>query len=328
MPFQPFASDWDRAAWSDIDQWRCLAVEIAEIRRCAEVGDQAHDRLALLLVDHLVEVIVGREVNTRLALQPADSVIEELRHFRDGGRDLSPELNNLIDEHVGPEQRRRLDAHLHEKTKYLVKHDVLKFEEREVLCRMHEYRNAAYHRDTLEADLISDLALAYMILAGQLLARHQPLMYTVGTSVPGDVVTPAELSGLLTDGLEMDLTKVASRFSNHALKRVDAITRAVGMARLIQHVGTDAAPEQTDSTPLDDAFSELLKTLDKITPKQLQSWTKRATDLRKNIKSLVNLMIRYIGLDQALSEIEPSATRLEVIVDKSKQDYLDEIRGK
>lgn len=328
MPFQPFASDWNRAEWSGIEQWRWLAIEIAEIRRCAAVGDQAHDRLALLLVDHLVEVIVGREVNTRLALQPADSVVEELREVRNEGRELSPELSKLIDEHAGPEQRRRLDAHLHEKTKYLVKHGVLTFEEREVLSRMHEYRNAAYHRDTLEADLISDLVLAYMMLAGQLLARHKPLMYSIGTSAPGDVVTPGELPGLLTEGLQMDLAGVASRFSDHTLKRVDAIAKAVGMALLIQHAGTDIASEQDDPTPLDDAFAELLKNLAKITPKQLQSWTKRATELKKNIKSLVNLMIRYIGLDQALHTMEPSARRLEIIVDKWKQDYMDEIRGK
>lgn len=50
MPFQPFAPDWDRAGWSGNEQWKWLAVEIAEIRRCAAVGDQAHDRLALLLI--------------------------------------------------------------------------------------------------------------------------------------------------------------------------------------------------------------------------------------------------------------------------------------
>jgi soluble P-type ATPase len=83
MPFQPFAHDWDRAQWSSHEQWQWLAVEIAKIRRCAGVGDQAHDRLALLLTDHLVEVIVGREVNTRLAWQLADSVVEEMREIRD-----------------------------------------------------------------------------------------------------------------------------------------------------------------------------------------------------------------------------------------------------
>ena len=84
MPFQPFAYDWDwdRPQGSGHEQWERLAVEIAEIRRCAGVGDQAHNRLALLLTDHLVEVIVGREVNARLAWQPADSVSTS----RDQGR--------------------------------------------------------------------------------------------------------------------------------------------------------------------------------------------------------------------------------------------------
>jgi hypothetical protein len=39
---------------------------IAEIRRCADAGDQAHDRLALILLDHLVEVIISRDVNPQL----------------------------------------------------------------------------------------------------------------------------------------------------------------------------------------------------------------------------------------------------------------------
>jgi hypothetical protein len=122
MPFQPFAHDWDRAHWSSHEQWQWLAVEIAEIRRCAAVGDQAHDRLALLLTDHLVEVIVGREVNTRLAWQPADSVVEEMREIRDRlGAEPPAIVAKAIDEHVGPEQRRKLDKHLHEKTKYLMK---------------------------------------------------------------------------------------------------------------------------------------------------------------------------------------------------------------
>lgn len=328
MPFQPFAPDWDRADWSGKEQWKWISVEIAEIRRCAGVGDQAHDRLALLLVDHLVEVIVGREVNTRLAVQPADSVVEELQEIRDGGRERDPDLNKLIDEHVGPEQRRRLDQHLHEKTKYLVKLGVLTFEEREVLSRMHEYRNAAYHQDTLEADLISDLVLAYMMLAGQLLARHRPLMWVMATSEPGVVVTPGELPGMLTDGLEIDLPGVASRFSEHGLKRVDAIGKAVGMARLMRHVVTDAVPEEGAPTPPDDPFAGLLAILANVSPAQLKSWTKRATSLKVNVKSLVNLMIRYIALDRALREIESSATRLEIIIDKWSQDYSDEIRGK
>lgn len=147
--------------------------------------------------------------------------------------------------------------------------------------------------------------------------------------MPGDVVTPGELPGMLTDGLEVDLAGVANRFSEHALKRVEAIRKAVGMARLMQHMAADTAPEEEGvPTPLDDAFDALVATLADISAAQLRSWTKQATGLKMNIKSLVNLMIRYIGLDRALRKIEPSTTRLEVIIDKWKQDYyVDEIQG-
>ena len=337
MPFQPFAHDWDRVQWSGHERWKWLAVEIAEIRRCAGVGDQAHDRLALLLTDHLVEVIVGREVNARLAWQPVDSVVEEMREHRDSGAELGAGWDKMIDEHVGPEQRRQLDKHLCEKTRYLVKQGVLTCQEREVLTRMHEYRNAAYHRDTLDFGLISDLVLAYMMLASQLLARHRPMMpiarlpvasseiaWMIGTSDP---VTPGELSGLLIDGLEIDLKGVASRFSDHALKRVDDIARAVGIARVAVFVVTDDAQEQGEPMPNDD-FAHLLTTLNGVTPAQLQSWAKRASGLKINITSLVNLMIRYINLDRKLCKIEPSARRLQIILDWWEEDRLDEIRLK
>lgn len=330
MPFQPFAYDWDRVQVTGSERWKWLAVEIAEIRRCAGVGDQAHDRLALLLTDHLVEVIVGRKVNARLGWQPADSVVEEMREIRDSGAELGAGWDKLIDEHVGPEQRWELDKHLHEKTRYLVKHGWLTSQERDVLERMHEYRNAAYHRDTLDASLISDLVLAYMMLASQLLARHRPMMpmaRVIGTSDPGaTVVTSGELSVLLSDGLEIDLKGVASRFSDHAVKRVDDIAWAVGIARAL-HVTTGDAQERSEPIP-DADEAQLWTILNGVAPAQLQSWTKRASELKINIKSLVNLMIRYINLDRKLCEIEPSARRLAIILERWEEDRLDEIRLK
>ncbi|MHA6757280.1 hypothetical protein [Streptacidiphilus sp. PAMC 29251] len=149
MPFQPFAHDWDRAQAADVEQWGWLAVEIEEIRQCARAGDQSHDRLALLLVDHLVEVIVGREVNARLAMQLADSVVEELREVRGTLPEPDARLDKLLAGHIGPDKRMELDKHLHSKTKYLVKQGVLTPEECAVLARMHEYRNEVYHNDVL-----------------------------------------------------------------------------------------------------------------------------------------------------------------------------------
>ncbi|MGW3735187.1 hypothetical protein [Streptomyces sp. NPDC005148] len=306
---------------TDTEQWNWLAVEIAEIRRCADVGDQAHDRLALLLIDHLVEVIVKREVNVQLAFQLPDGLVKEMQESRANGKPLNAMLDSAVDKHVGPDKRWRMDNHLHEATAYLVKKKVLTPQEREVLNRMHEYRNDAYHQDTLETGLIADLVLAYMSLASQLLARHKPIIgVPIASSDSRPIVTPGQLSVLLADGLDMDLKVMAGRFSEHAAKRVFDIAAAVAYAQaLLRTTGEDPPP--------DDEFGRMLTNLSDVEPK-LRSWAKRASSLKTKTASLVDLIIPFIGLDRALSPIEPSVRRLDVILDRWEQDQVDEIRGR
>lgn len=324
MPMQPFAFDWDRRSMQQAEQWNWLGVEIAEIRRCAEAGDQAHDRLALILLDHLVEVVIGREVNARLALQVADSVVEEMREFRDNGGQLPGELNRLVDEHVGPDRRKAMDDHLHEKTKFLKQKGVLTAPEREVLDRLHQYRNAAYHRDTLEPDLISDLVLAYRVLADELVGRHRPVAWTLASSSPAPVVAPQQLRGQLVEGIDVDVKAMARRFHSHAVKRVQAVVAAVATAQ--QLLGVDSSGEPDPFLP-DDDMARMLTGLSDVS-KHLPSWAKQAQGLKSKTSSLTALMIPFINLDRALNRIEPSVRRLEMILDYWEQQQIDELRGK
>ncbi|MEU6182969.1 hypothetical protein [Streptomyces coeruleorubidus] len=321
---QPFASDWDRVSVQQAEQWNWLAVEIAEIRRCAEAGDQAHDRLALILLDHLVEVVVGREVNAQLAFQIADSVIEEMREFRNSGGQLDEKLSRLVDEHVGPDLRKAMDDHLREKTKFLMQRGVLTAQEREVLDQLHQYRNAAYHRDTLEPDLIADLVLAYRVLADELVSRHKPIAYTMASSNPAPVVTPQQLQGQLVEGIDVDVKAMARRFRDHAVKRVQAVHAAVAIAQ--QLLGVNSSGEPDASLP-DDDMARMLAGLHDAS-KQLPSWRKQAEGLQSKTSSLTGLMIPFINLDRALSRIEPSVRRLDMILDWWEQRRIDELRGK
>ncbi|WP_445269579.1 hypothetical protein [Streptomyces sp. DSM 41634] len=324
MPMQPFAADWDRVTVQRAEQWNWLAVEIAEIRRCAEAGDQAHHRLALILLDHLVEVVVGREVNARLALQVADSVIAEMREFRNAAGELTEELTQLVDEHVGPDRRKAIDDHLHEKTKFLKQKGVLTAQEREVLDRLHQYRNAAYHRDTLEPDLISDLVLAYRVLADELIGRHRPIAWTMASSDSDPVVTPQQLRGRLVEGVDVDIKAMARRFHGHAVTRVQAVAAAVATAR--QLLGVDSSGKADASLP-DDDMARMLTDLSNAA-KHLPSWARQADGLKSRTSSLTGLMIPFINLDRALHRIEPSVRRLEMILDYWEQQRIDALRGK
>ncbi|MEJ8652609.1 hypothetical protein WKI65_32180 [Streptomyces sp. MS1.AVA.3] len=270
MPMQSFASDRDRVTVQRPSSGTWLAVEITEIRRCAEAGDQAHDRLALILLDHLVEVIIGHEVNAQLAFQIADSVVEEMREFRDSGGQLNEQLSRLVDEHVGPDRRKAMGDQLHEKTKFLKQRGVLTAQEREVLDRLHQYRNAAYRRDTLEPDLISDLALAYRVLADELVGRHKPIAWTMASSDPAPVVTPQQLRGRLVEGVDVDVKAMARRFHDHAVKRVQAVIAAAATAQ--QLLGVNSSGEVDTSLPDDDTARVLTSLID--VSKHLPSWGK------------------------------------------------------
>ncbi|WP_458271144.1 hypothetical protein [Streptacidiphilus sp. PAMC 29251] len=175
--------------------------------------------------------------------------------------------------------------------------------------------------------MIGDLVLGYIVLAGQLLDRHRPIMYPLATSAPGVVVPPRELPTLLTAGLQMDLRAVAARFSDHAVKRVNSIVRTVETARQLLSALTKDARERNDPLP-DDEFGNLLNGLSQTAERKLSSWNKRAVGLRTGITTLVNLMVRYIGLDKDLCEVESSARRFEIVLDRWEQNRMDELRGK
>ncbi|MGW2025282.1 hypothetical protein [Streptomyces decoyicus] len=240
-------------------------------------------------------MIISREVNAQQAFQIADSVVEEMREFRDSGGQLNEQLSRLLVEHVGPDRRMALDGHLHEKTKFLNQRGMLTAQEREVLDRLHQYRNAAYHRDTLEPDLISDLALAYRVLANELVGRHKPIAWTMASSDPAPVVTPQQLRGRLVEGVDVDIKAMARRFHDHTVKRVQAVVAAATTAQ--QLLGVNSS-EEVDTPLLDDDMTRMLTSLIDVT-KHLPSWGNQAEGLKSKTSSLTGLMIPFINLDRA-----------------------------
>ncbi|MFF7656906.1 hypothetical protein ACFZCY_45210 [Streptomyces sp. NPDC007983] len=217
-----------------------------------------------------------------------------------------------------------MDNHLHEKTKFLMQRGVLTAHEREVLDRLHQYRNAAYHRDTLEPDLISDLVLAYRVLADELVGRHKPIAWTMASSDPAPVVTPQQLRGRLVEGVNVDVKAMAHRFHDHAEKRVQAVIAAVATAQ--QLLGVNSSGEADASLP-DDDMARMLTGLSHVS-KHLTSWAKQAEGLKSKTSSLTGLMIPFINLDRDLNRIEPSVRRLDMILDYWEQRRIDELRGK
>jgi hypothetical protein len=213
--------------------------------------------------------------------------------------------------------------------KYLVQCDLMTKEEHKVLRRLHEYRNGAYHRDELPADLIGELVKAYMTMAGDLLARHRPRVWTIGRYEAGrshEVVKPQQLAGLLLDGLEIDMIKMARAFGEHVDKRVTEVTKAVGIARVALHLVQSETLAQDPDAAAADQFRDLLTKLNEVTPEKLRSWSEQAAGLhprpnaeaggfvQADTRSIVDLISRYIDLDVQLKNVEPNVGRLAAIM--------------
>jgi hypothetical protein len=146
----------------------------------------------------------------------------------------------------------------------------------------------------------------------------------MASSDPAPVVTPQQLRGLLVESVDVDVKAMARRFHDHAVKRVQAVFAAVAVAQ--QLLGVNSSGEADPSLP-DDDMARMLTGLSDVS-KQLPSWGKQAEGLKSKTSSLTGLMIPFINLDRALSRIEPSVRRLDMILDWWEQKQIDELRGK
>jgi hypothetical protein len=117
-------------------------------------------------------------------------------------------------------------------------------------------------------------------------------------------VTPDMLPGMLIDDLQTDAKGMAARFSDHARERVKGVAQTVGTARILLASENESYPEHIE--PAQDDLGLLLRTLNDVTPRELDSWRQCAVGLKQNVKSLVNLLVRYINVDRDLSRIELS----------------------
>jgi hypothetical protein len=324
MGFQPSADDWHRPQSADARQWEWVRVQCAEIRRLAAEGDEAHDRLALLLIDNLAEVVLDREFNARMAVQMADSVMAEVVETRDSGVPLPPVLAEAVERHVGPDERARIDRHFTDKCKYLVRVGWITDQERQVLLRLHDYRNEAYHQDKVTSDLLSDLVLTYLLLVGDLLIRHRPLAWTMTTVVKVadgfetfNFPPPTELGKQLRGDDEADLEAVGRRLTDHVRQRVEEIEFAIGTATLIRFLhenGNEATQETPEDYPLSDWEEALVNRVSEIPQRSLARWRRRGDQLVRRGSTLGDVMVRYIQLDRDLRGIEPDAHRWATLI--------------
>jgi hypothetical protein len=292
-------------------------VQLEEAKRFIQCGDIAHLRLALILLDNAVEVMMHHVIED--ALRHSEAYERMLQTFPDGPLDAQgEELRRSIASNVVPaKQQKQIRRYFGKKVAFLSEdHTFIPRPSARALRHLHTYRNETQHSDHVRPESISPAVLVLFDIATDLLARLTPgaTSWTSETDFSwlrnyrmrnpfdkaGDM--RGRIAAQLRLGLPLDDTEIRTALAAHLTDRLDAMENGLGFisggltigpdeARVLKalqvqhaHPGLDPAAQnsqlQTFAAPYDhDSFKRWRGAIEKlnVTDNKLQMFDRFAT---------------------------------------------------
>jgi hypothetical protein len=229
-----------------------VIVQFDEVKRLIEVERIPQFRLAHILLDSAVELIMHRMVNGELKLERYSfDQLENLRRLERGRKSDNPfnrrfaaagpsddelrrEIQRLEGSVTSKNKRKKIDHNFGDKIDFLVERKKLPKEIGPILKKLHDYRNETYHRDRHRIEIIRPAVLIYFDTACTVLDHYDPGML-IGSDALGpefarfqdDVLDRADLFELhhraakqLRREIGLDLAVVRSALVSHLLERL------------------------------------------------------------------------------------------------------------
>ncbi|WP_435060212.1 hypothetical protein [Streptomyces sp. bgisy060] len=139
-------------------QLELVIVQFEEVKKLIHVGRVPQLRLAFILLDSAVELIMHRKVQRELdGEQWQFNYLEKYRRMENsgsGGDWVREQIAELEPQVTSKRRRKKINDVFGEKVKFLVERDALPTEVLPVMSRLHEYRNETYHRDEHRVDVL------------------------------------------------------------------------------------------------------------------------------------------------------------------------------
>ncbi|MFE1521802.1 hypothetical protein ACFW9I_34175 [[Kitasatospora] papulosa] len=248
-----------------------VVVQFEEVKRLIGIGRIPQLRLAHILLDSAVELIMHRMVEAELdreqyvfdrlenlrrleAMRKSDNPLH--RRFATGPSDdqLSAEIKTLEGRVTSKKRRQKINYNFRDKIDFLVERTRLPAGIAPVLKKLHDYRNETYHRDQHRLEVIRPAVLIYFDAACTVLDLYEPGVL-IGDERPGPELAhfhdtrpgrrdPFEVSHRaakqLREEVGLDLTAVRTALVDHLLERLDDLES--GLAYVEENSINGAAP--------------------------------------------------------------------------------------
>lgn len=293
-----------------------VIVQFEEIKRLIEVGRVPQLRLAHILLDSAVELIMHRMVEAELErerfgfdqlenlrrlekLRKSDNPLR--RRFATGssGDQLSAEIKRLEGTVTSKTRRKRINKYFRDKIDFLVERSKLPDDLAPVLKKLHDYRNETYHRDQHRVEVIRPAVLIYFDAACTVLDHYEPgVLIGDGSlgpelsrfqgSLPGHhhpdpFEVPHRAAKQLREEVGVDLATVRTALVDHLLGRLDDLD--AGLAYIDESNVNGAIPGdairimQIEDGDIEAIFDHKVLRSRKypITTEDVKSWIERAT---------------------------------------------------
>lgn len=337
-----------------------LAVQLAEARRLAKDGGVSRGRLALLLLDNSAETLLRSSAETYLTwANYYGNLLRQVEgHARPDDAKGQALVRELSPRTVSKTRRKKVDRDFESLVDFIFEQDDWPLEPAFAKCLkiLHRYRNDAYHRDQVRADVLNPALVIYFYLIAHLLQHRKTWFHTIDAAPPGVlefldgdvlesgyVALPAHHWGNLESAMaerilrdfEVDHSEIAEVLSQHLQGRLDAVDRDLEeIARYLFDLpigGREFAIRVSQCTDAEIHAQE----------PPIDFWTRQfpvdsdvLTTWRTDARSLTSVTDAFEALrmfatqERRMAPFEEHVSELSIEVDRAIQREIDERRGK
>ena len=329
--------------------------QIEECKKLILKGDITSLRMAFVLLDNAIELLMHRRIKSDLVFNESWIRLDaSSKAYMPKGEYEKWRRSRKI---VEPKRIKLIDRFFDEKTKFLSEdHSYMSKSMASTLRSLHKYRNEIYHNDSVRKETIKASVILLFEVACDLFTRLHPgsMSYYSGKPDCDDrnaffkrYKTAGHNNGMLKDsglsiikkslkeGISVDINELRMLLQqtmyeriNNSVESIDFVMRdglrfksrekTLKMIQLIQS-GTLVGPV--------DYRKPLKKFIPKFTMKNLSLWKKRIKKL-DNARSKIRLFKDFAKIETEFEELELILMNAAMELDSAIQHQIDMARGK
>lgn len=333
-----------------------IVEQLEECKRLILEGGLSPLRMALLLLDNAVEIMMYRQIKNELAVSRMyENMLKSMEALQSHDMDvkrreqLNEHIKKLQEQIVPLREKRKITKVFDEKLKFLTQKQCIGQSVAAVLSSMHRYRNTAHHQDKVRKETLRPIVLLLFEVACDLMVSLRPSYMSWSSSEDysrfekryGVLATNAgdeKQRALIRNQLRQDLPLEFSDLRNDLVSHLEA--RLQDLIEALEFV----AENVSDKEDLDGALRHIefwfgrnkssnrtKVSFDAFVPQhnmgELETW-KAGTQNLQHLNDKLLLFSEFARYEAFLEPIEELAYEAAAAIDHAIDMEIDRLRGK